>query len=190
MDKASQLPVEGSRENEILRAILDFYPDSPSKHRFEALAELIAEHLLKSSGSQYLRGWITPRAGDRGSDFIGRIDLGRGETSTKIVVIGQAKCEKPSVATGGNRIARTVARVKRGWVAAYATTSYFSETVQREILEDAYPILLINGLEIANEVLKLAQENDHSSVADYITSVDATYQDKVSMRRPEEILSD
>ena len=53
-----------------------------------------------------------------------------------------------------------------------------------------YPIMLINGMQIADEVLKLAQENHFSTIEAYLASIDATYEQRVSHRRPEEILSE
>ena len=51
-------------------------------------------------------------------DFVGRLDVGSGHSTAKLVVLGQAKCEKLQSATGGNHIARTVARLRRGWIGA------------------------------------------------------------------------
>ena len=48
--------------------------------------------------------------------------------------------ENQKHATNGKDIARTVARLKRGWIGIYITTGYFSEPVQREVIEDKYPL--------------------------------------------------
>lgn len=56
--------------------------------------------------------------------------------------------------TNGMDIARTIARLKRGWIGAFVTTSYYSDPLQKELNEDKYPIMLINGKmveEIVNE---------------------------------------
>jgi len=42
------------------------------------------------------------------------MDIGTGFGSAKLIVLGQAKCESLSSPTGGNHIARTVAKLKRG----------------------------------------------------------------------------
>ena len=119
-------------------------------------------------------------------DFVGRIDLGSEFGKVKLVLLGQAKCEKLNRPTGGNHVARTIARLKRGGVGAYVTTSYFSDRVQREILSDGVPILLINGQRVAQEVLRLTQKRGFSHHHEFLKAVDASYQ--TVNRRPEEIL--
>ena len=59
----------------------------------------------------------------------------------------------------GTHIARTVAKLRRGWLGVYVTTSYFSDKVQIEILEDKYPILLINGKILSEEVNEIVHQN-------------------------------
>jgi hypothetical protein len=103
-------------------------------------------------------------------------------------VLGQAKCE--TAATGGLHLARTVARLRRGWLGVFVTTGYFSEAAQREVLDDQYPLVLIHGLRVAEEVLRLAFERHGSDVGVLLKEVDGTYPVRLQIRRPEEILWD
>ena len=50
---------------------------------------------------------------DNGIDFVGRLDVGDGREVAKLVVLGQAKCERTDAPTNGVHLARTVAR---SWV--------------------------------------------------------------------------
>ena len=120
---------------------------------------------------------------------MGRLDIGNKFGKAKIIVLGQAKCEKLDRPTGGNHIARTVARLRRGWMGVYVTTSYFSEKVQREILEDKYPILLINGLQIAETVNTIVNE-EGESLPEFLRKIDEQYEEKIASRNPEEVLYD
>ena len=52
----------------------------------------------------------------------------------------------------GADLARTVARLKRGWIGVVVTTGTFSVKAQQELLADQYPIVLINGSRLAQEV--------------------------------------
>jgi hypothetical protein len=182
-----QMPQPGSKRARTLDAVYKFYKGGRER-RFEALASTVTASFVRRTGGVYTEGWLTPASSDGGADFIGRIDVGVGFSSAKLVVLGQAKCEARTTPTSGNHIARTVARLKRGWIGAYVTTSYFSERVQREVIEDAYPILLINGDVLAEEVQHLVQEGGHSSTLSYLKAVDASYEERVAVRRPEEIL--
>jgi hypothetical protein len=198
---AQQIPKKGSREELIRREIYEFYGGSRTnvnKKRFEYLAALITARVIKRSGGNYVFGWITQGTGDNAIDFVGRLDIGglSGEKDylarVKLVVLGQAKCEHLDSPTNGQHIARTVARLKRGWLAVYVTTSYFSEPVQLEILEDRYPILLINGLTLASEIRAMMIEKslkiDRGTIVDFLTEIDTDYEKNVHRRSPEEVL--
>jgi hypothetical protein len=187
VERSEQRTIQGSSEEKTLQAIYEFY--SKRKSRFEALASRVTHEILTENGASCREGWITPPSSDGGSDFVGRLDLGRGFAQVKLIVLGQAKCEQPATPTGGNHIARTVARLRRGWVGVYVTTSHFSESVQREIIEDQYPIILVHGLELARTVLLLANKKG-SSVRDFLLELDSRYESLVRNRRPEEILLD
>jgi hypothetical protein len=184
--KQDQRPLPGSREAHILAEIYSFY--SKHRHRFEGLAEIIAERVLKGSGVDYQRGWITRGVADRGIDFVGRLDIGDGFSSTAVVVLGQAKCEKVDTPTNGVHIARTVARLRRGWIGLYVTTSFFSVSVQEEILEDRYPIVMIHGLRLAQEVDALLIERKLSATTELLQEIDSQYESRLHFKDPEEIL--
>jgi hypothetical protein len=106
----------------------------------------------------------------------------------KLVVLGQAKCERPDVPTGGNHIARTVARLRRGWLGVYVTTGFFSEAVQREVIEDQYPIMLIDGQRLAAEVAAIIHDRGESEPRAFLDEIDKTYGSSVAKRSPDEIL--
>jgi hypothetical protein len=184
--KKDQLPLKGSREDKCLAEIYKFY--DRRKHHFELLASKVVANIIRQTGGSYKEGWITQGSGDGGIDFVGRIDLGVGFSKVEVIVLGQAKCEAYSKPTNGVHIARTVARLKRGWVGAYVTTSFFSEKSQQEISEDSYPLMTVNGLELSREVLKLVEITGSSSVNNFLESIDATYSEYIEKKKPEDIL--
>lgn len=188
LQKKDQVMPTDSTVGKTLDTVYRFYAEK--RHRFEALASLACESLVRGTGAGYRRGWLTRGTGDGGLDFVGRIDIGEGSWGTKLVVLGQAKCEKMDTPTGGVHIARTVARLRRGWVGAYVTTSFFSEAVQREVHEDQYPVILLNGLNLAGEVAKMRLAGGFASDQAFLEHVDANYEEQVSSRRPEEVLWD
>jgi hypothetical protein len=180
-----QLPEKGSRYDHILQAICEHYANK--KHHFEGLAYAITRHLLSNAGSRFVDGWITPSGGDGGADFIARLDTGQGFGAVRQIVYGQAKCIATTSGVDGKDIARTVARLKRGWFGAFVATSYFSEPVQREVIEDEYPVLLVSGLTVAETTYLLAEENG-CTVGAYLDKIDAEFAGMKARRRPEEIL--
>ncbi len=188
LNTADQIPQKGSSEAKILQGIYDYYANK--KSRFEALAAYITGRIISNNGAEYRSGWITPASSDGGADFIGRLDIGTGLAGAKIIVLGQAKCEKLTSPTGGNHIARTVARLRRGWIGAYVTTSYFSEAVQREVLEDKYPIILINGLRVASEVDAAMNEEGETNLKAFLDNIDQGYDEMVMARHPDELVNE
>jgi hypothetical protein len=185
-----QKPTAGSREAGALKDIVAFYAQQRLKARFEALAAAVAASVLRNAGGAYRHGWLTSASSDGGADFIGRLDVGTGLARAKMIVLGQAKCEDPNKPTGGNHIARTVARLRRGWIGVYVTTSFFSEPVQREVLTDKYPLVMINGLRLAQEVLLAVHKEGCHDVREYLDMIDSGYDEQVMYRDPEEILYD
>lgn len=182
--RLEQLPPPDTREESALRQIYEFY--SGRKHRFEALSAEVTGRILGRTGA-YSDGWITSASSDGGVDFVGRLDLGSAGSRVSIVVLGQAKCESLVTPTGGGHVARTVARLKRGWIGAYVTTSFFSEAVQREIIEDQYPILLVAGGQLAREALEMASERG-MTLDGLLIALDQTYPSRIRHRRPEDVL--
>lgn len=189
-----QRPEAGSPAASALSAVVSHYKTGGDwigvgEHRFEGMAsEIVGTHL--SEKGTYRRGWITKRGGDGGIDFVGRVDLGSPDAALQLVVLGQAKCKAGEApATGGLDLARTVSRLSRGWVGAFVTTGYFTEQSQREVGADRFPLLLINGRQVGETVVRNAAVRG-LDVPAYIKSVDDEYDGLLSGRLPEEILGD
>ena len=185
--KASQLPVSGSVEDKVLMLIYKAFDGK--KHYFETLASQVTGRLLGTSGNQYFHGWITKASGDQGIDYVSRMDVGSGAARVKLVILGQAKCIDPrgtSISAGD--LARVVARLRRGWIGAYVTTGTYSRAAQEELLNDEYPVLLVDGRILAEQVRLLASETCGGNVAALLDNVLADHTAGVMNRRPEEIL--
>ena len=124
----------------------------PLPHHFEGLASLVAQRLL---GPNCTRGWVTRRSGDGGIDFVSRLVVGIGFSTTSLVVLGQAKVLHPERGTvSGRDLARVTARLQRGWLGVFVTTGTFTKQAQVELDVDGYPIVLINGQQLAQVLQK------------------------------------
>ena len=178
-----QKPLKGSKEEEILKTIYNYYQNK--QHIFELLALRVTQEIFEEEGTSFKPGWVTSKSGDRGIDFVGRVDISSQMAALKIVVLGQAKCEALIKPTNGLHIARTVARLKRGWFGVYVTTSYFSANVQLEVLDDQYPIMLVCGKKLAETVSKILYKKG-ISLNEFLEQLDLDY--TTETRRVEEIL--
>jgi hypothetical protein len=183
----SQKPKVGSREEKCLKTIYDFYSRA-GKHRFELLASRVVMSHVNSFAGGYSEGWVTRGSGDGGVDFVGKVRLGQGFAAVDVVVLGQAKCESLDTPTSGVALARTVARLKRGWIGAYVTTSFFSKQSQIEVIEDSYPLIKISGKTLAEETLKLVEAGGFRDTLGYLESLELEYPEMIQNRRPDEIL--
>lgn len=172
LDKASQVPREGSHLEEILIATIAYF--DRKQHQFESVAARIVERIFSDQGLEYRTGWLTPRSGDGGYDFVGRINFDpAGEfPSSRQIILGQAKCERGG--TSGKDLARLAARLRRGWYGAYVTTSHFSPSVQNEVHSDQYPMLMIPGLRVAS-IIKDELDQGQKTLVDYLAGIDNLY---------------
>lgn len=148
-------------EERIIDELLKIHYPDPSKDgiRFEAMASFLAEEYFK--GFRYKRGWITKSSGDRGVDFVGRLDIGHDDFSkTSLIVLGQSKRYKNSIS--GERLTRVASRMNRGYIGVVITLDTFSEQAQEEIRDDKLPIILINGKKVAELLLDHMHETKKS----------------------------
>lgn len=188
VSESMQRPRPGSKEDQILKGIYSYY--TGKKHKFEALAEFIAQSIFQEQGIHYQAGWITQSGGDGGIDFVGAIDVDPAGAmkSSKQVVLGQAKCEKLGKSTSGLHIARLAARLRRGWIGVYVTTSHFSLRVQREVLADRYPVVLVDGARVASIVRKHLSDNG-LPLKSFLDELSAQYLERIGFGDPESILA-
>lgn len=187
--KEEQLPKVGSADDKILQQIYAYYrkkdkiKGNSGDFEFEGLAKEITRLII---GDACHDGWVTKSSGDGGYDFVLRVDVGtKGISQVRQVVLGQAKCYGPNNQVTGEAVDRVIARLKRGWIAAFVTTSYFSDATQREILEDEYPIMLISGKQVAQTVRKYIYEKNITLI-EYLDSLSR----EQSFKSPEDILKE
>ena len=170
----------------LLNKIYHYYDNK--KHSFEFLAAYVTEKIIALDGSNFQLGWITSKSGDGGIDYVGKIGIGKNLSSVNIIVLGQAKCIKPGSSVGPINLARTVARLQRGWIGSFVTTGVFSDSAQKEIFNDKYPLMLINGSSVADIVERSMHVEKILNVKDFLQKIDFIYSDKVINRRAEEII--
>jgi hypothetical protein len=139
---------------DLLSRVHRHYSSSP--HQFEGLASWVAQRVL---GKACTRGWVTRQSGDGGIDFVSRLEMGSGFSTASLVVLGQAKNRNPFEGTvAGSDLARVTARLQRGWLGVFVTTGAFTRQAQAECDIDKYPLVLVNGQRVAQEIrMELAE---------------------------------
>lgn len=181
-----QRPAAGSAEADLLLRLYTFFDGR--KHAFELLAARVSAQILGRSGARYHDGWLTRPGGDGGVDFVGRLDVGTPANNTPLVVLGQAKCIVPTSSISPDQVARVVARLRRGWIGVFVTTGTFSRQAQIEVIDDQYPLVLVDGKTLAEQVLRMAAADHDGDLAALLDSVTTDYGVAITYRRPDEIL--
>ena len=176
----------GSFEEKILNKIVKHYKGKELK--FELFALQITQFFFMDNNIKYLDGYITKGSGDKGIDFISRIDIGQDISGIKLIIIGQSKCQSSTI--NSKDIARTIAKLKRNYVGVFVTNSIFSQQTQEEILEDQYPLIMINGNKIAELTNKyiLDSSRDLNKLQEYLDNLDEQYESYKSNIRPDDII--
>jgi hypothetical protein len=175
-----------SKHKNLLNKIYHYYDNN--KHSFEFLAAYVTEKIIEQDGSKFDLGWITTKSSDGGIDYVGKIGIGKNISLVKIIVLGQAKCIKPESSVSPIDLARTVARLQRGWIGSFVTTGVFSANAQKEVHNDKYPLMLVNGSLVVEIVERSMHLEKISNVAKFLKQIDNIYSDKVMNRRAEEII--
>ena len=186
MTLAEQLPRASTPEYQVLNSVYRAFEGK--KACFEVLASSVAGRVIGGGTGRYHEGWLTQPSGDRGIDFVGRLDAGSEDSTTHLVVLGQAKCIRPKSSVSAEQLSRVVARLKRGWIGAYVTTGAYSKAAQLEMIEDDYPLVLVHGLRLAREVRLMAYESFGGDVGRLLTTAIESHPTLISHRRPEEVL--
>lgn len=140
--RASQLPVPGSEDQQILSQVRSLSP-----HAFEAFTVALIDKLPEIMPGLEHTVTRTRRTSDHGVDFFGMFRL-PPPISYEIDFVGEAK--RYTSAITPDQVSRLVARLGRGQYGLYFTTSWFSEQTQREIEADRYPVRLFSGQDIVS----------------------------------------
>jgi hypothetical protein len=70
----------------------------------------------------------------------------------------------------------------------YVTTGYFSRPTQTEVIQDRYPLLLVNGLRLAAELDKKLRTKGDPALGDLLTEIEAQHGRLTSLSDPDQVL--
>lgn len=169
LSRDDQVPTVGSVDRRALDAFYTTLKDNP--HDFELAAMWFAG---RSLGELFRPSWVTRRSGDGGYDFVGRLEFSHRIGPKGIVVIGEAKLKNPELAVSARELARLAARLQRGWLGVFVTTGAYQPAAQRELIDDGYPVLLMNGEDVAQALRQYAiqsEEGDFGRVAESVLTL-------------------
>ena len=126
------------------RAVLDAVLAGLNDRQFE----FAARELLLLLDHRFTELQVTRAVVDKGRDILGFYLVGHDRHQVRLEVCAEAKrWEAGSI--GVKPMARLLSRLKHRDLGVFLTTSYFHSQVQKELRDDAHPVILISGGDVA-----------------------------------------
>jgi hypothetical protein len=149
------------------------------KHVFEQLTprefEFFAAALMPRVDRRFVELTVTPAVRDGGRDVLAKYRVGHDLHQVLIDAIIEAKHWQRTAAVGVKPIMRLLARLKHRDLGVFVTTSFFEAQVQRELVEDGHPVLLISGGDIARILIanELGGQGREARLDDWLRQIRA-----------------
>jgi hypothetical protein len=132
----------------IVNAVYNHFSERP--YDFEAFAADLVKSYLPDVASLD----VTRRSRDGGRDAIGQYRVGFGGGEILLDFSVEAKCYKPGNSVGVRELSRLISRLRHRQFGVLVTTSHLDTQAYKELKEDAHPIVVIAGIDIAR-ILKM-----------------------------------
>jgi hypothetical protein len=158
--KSEQLPKD-DQGRAIINAIHTYFSADP--HGFEHCAARLAELLLPDAHDID----VTRPSRDGGRDALGKLRVGRGDSSIAVDFALEAKCYGAGNSVGVREVSRLISRLRHRQFGVLVTTSHVDQQAYREIKEDEHPILVLAGGDIV-DLLKANGRSDPREVKDWL----------------------
>lgn len=158
--KKDQLP--SSKEDLKMLGILHKHFAS-DPYAFEACAA----HLVRICLPDTVDLDLTRRYRDGGRDGIGKLRIGRSETSVLVDFAIEAKCYGIGNSVGVREVSRLISRLRHRQFGVIITTSWLHDQAYKEIVEDGHPVMILAGKDIV-ELLRETGLQDSSAVLNWL----------------------
>lgn len=116
--------------------------------------------LLQMMDRRYRDIKVTRAVQDGGRDVLATYRVGHDNHSIALDVCLEAKRWDPATSIGVKPMMRLISRLKHRDFGIFVTTSYFDRIVQRELIADGHPVVLIAGGDIARMLISEEREGD------------------------------
>lgn len=158
--KKDQLP--SSKEDINMLAILHKHFES-DPFAFEACAS----HLVRVCLPDTVELDLTRRYRDGGRDGIGKLRIGRPETSVLVDFAIEAKCYGVNNSVGVREVSRLISRLRHRQFGVIVTTSWLHDQAYKEIVEDGHPVMILAGKDVV-ELLREIGLQDSTAVVNWL----------------------
>ncbi|HCE9574637.1 TPA: restriction endonuclease [Pseudomonas aeruginosa] len=160
--KKEQLP-SSKPDIEMLTALHQHFQADP--YSFEACAA----HLVRLCLPDTVELDLTRPFRDGGRDGIGKLRIGRAESSVLVDFAIEAKCYATSSSVGVREVSRLISRLRHRQFGVLVTTSWVHEQAYNEIVEDGHPVMILAGKDII-DLLKEAGLKSEEALRQWLES--------------------
>jgi hypothetical protein len=158
--KVDQLPTN-AREEAVLREVLTELND----RQFE----FAAAALIRLMDSRFASIEVTPAVRDGGRDVLADYRVGHQGHAIALNACIEAKRWHHTTSVGVKPVMRLISRLKHRDFGIFVTTSFFDAQVQRELIEDRHPVILVAGGDVAR--ILISREIEGESLVRWIDQV-------------------
>jgi hypothetical protein len=118
---------------------------SPAPHAFEHFAA----DIVRLMDPNVVSIDVSRPSRDGGRDAVGRYRIGQPQNCVTVDFAMEAKCYRPSAGLGVEVMSRLISRLRHRQFGILVTTSYLGDQPYKEIVEDAHPIVVCAGGDLA-----------------------------------------
>jgi hypothetical protein len=158
--KKDQLP--SSKEDVKMLAIVHKHFES-DPYAFEACAA----HLVRICLPDTVELDLTRPYRDGGRDGIGKLRIGRPESSVLVDFAIEAKCYGLGNSVRVREVSRLISRLRHRQFGVIITTSWLHDQAYKEIVEDGHPVMILAGKDII-ELLRETGLKDSTAVQNWL----------------------
>jgi hypothetical protein len=132
--------------------------------------EFAAADLVQLMDERFTELSVTRAVRDGGRDVIAAYLVGHAQHQVRLSAYIEAKRWEPSSAVGVKPMMRLIARLKHRDIGVFVTTSFFDQQVQKELIQDGHPVILLSGGDIARLLISHERGND-KALTSWIESI-------------------
>lgn len=127
--------------------------------------EFAAAELVQLMDERFTDVAVTRAVRDGGRDVVASYRVGHAKHQVRLSAYVEAKRWNPHSAVGVKPMMRLIARLKHRDIGVFVTTSFFDRQVQKELIEDGHPVLLLSGGDIARLLISRELATEQNLVA-------------------------
>ena len=143
-------------------------------HLFKELTdrefEYASAEIVKLLDPAFKNLFVTRASRDGGKDVTAEYYLGHANHQIRLSAYIEAKKWQLDASVGVKPMMRLISRLKHRDIGVFITTSFFDKQVQKELIEDGHPVMLISGGDIARLLVK-SDLSDRESLHAWVNSI-------------------